>query len=203
MSEISPLEWFLTLAFAAAVVHLYTAMLHDWPGPASEEPQGTQPEGVSTSIPAGGLEDTLHSIRRAGGYADLDAFVAGARLAYERIITAFAAGDLGPVTSLLAPAIHEAFAQAIVERQTRGETETMTFIGFLASEPVDAGFEEGTAWIEMRFVAQMVSMTTDRTGQVVAGDSRRIAEMSEAWTFSRETRSRDPNWTLIATREDD
>jgi predicted lipid-binding transport protein (Tim44 family) len=34
---------------------------------------------------------------------------------------------------------------------------------------------------------------------VLAGDPRRIVEVVEAWTFTRDVRSEDPNWTLVAT----
>ena len=36
--------------------------------------------------------------------------------------------------------------------------------------------------------------------QVIAGDAKRIKEVTDIWTFAREVASRDPNWKLIATQ---
>lgn len=205
MFEVSMAEWILTVAFAAAVWRLYMATLPGQPGLIAEDPRDIRAEGtaVPATIGTGNLGDMLQHIRQAGGYADLDAFTTGAKLAYERITAAFATGTLEPVNSLLAPPIQQAFAQAIADRRSRDEITTMTLIGFLTAEPINAGLDGGTAWIEMRFTVQLVSATTDCEGKVVAGDSRRIAEMSEAWTFARDICSRDPNWILVATAEDE
>ncbi|TIO60653.1 MAG: calcium-binding protein, partial [Mesorhizobium sp.] len=31
----------------------------------------------------------------------------------------------------------------------------------------------------------------------------KVAEVKDVWTFFRDTRSRDPNWKLVATEEED
>ena len=150
---------------------------------------------------ASAATDMLERIRLAGGYPDLAAFLAGASLAYEQIVGAFADGELQPVVGLLGPAVRQAFTEAIAERRSRGETLSATVIG-LKAEPVAAGLDSGTAWIEVRFATEMVSATVDREGRVLAGDPRRVVELSEAWTFARDVRSTDPNWMLVATDED-
>ncbi|MDP6773755.1 MAG: TIM44-like domain-containing protein [Rhodospirillales bacterium] len=35
---------------------------------------------------------------------------------------------------------------------------------------------------------------------MVEGDPNAIVEVTDFWTFSRDPKSRDPNWTLVATR---
>jgi predicted lipid-binding transport protein (Tim44 family) len=35
---------------------------------------------------------------------------------------------------------------------------------------------------------------------VVAGDPESTVEVTDFWTFGRDTRSRDPNWILVGTR---
>ncbi|MGE0726238.1 MAG: TIM44-like domain-containing protein, partial [Alphaproteobacteria bacterium] len=34
---------------------------------------------------------------------------------------------------------------------------------------------------------------------IVVGDPNQTAEVIDVWTFARNTRSRDPNWLLVAT----
>jgi predicted lipid-binding transport protein (Tim44 family) len=36
-------------------------------------------------------------------------------------------------------------------------------------------------------------------GEVVDGDPVRVSTVTDIWTFARNTRSRNPNWTLVAT----
>jgi predicted lipid-binding transport protein (Tim44 family) len=203
MTEFGLLDWILTIAALVVSWQLHAAILHQPPAATpSQQPVGVAPGGgaMPASRP-GPLEERLAHLWRAGAYPSLPAFLAGAGEAYERIVAAFAAGELQAVLPLLGPAVRETFAGAVAERKARRETLSTMVIG-VATEPVDAGLDAGTAWIEVRFVAQMVSSTTDFYGRVLAGDPRRVVEVAEAWTFTRDVRSRDPNWTLVATGED-
>ena len=38
--------------------------------------------------------------------------------------------------------------------------------------------------------------------ELVDGDADEVSEVNDVWTFARDTRSRDPNWHLIATEAD-
>jgi predicted lipid-binding transport protein (Tim44 family) len=42
-------------------------------------------------------------------------------------------------------------------------------------------------------------VTRDAEGEVVDGGPGGVASVTDIWTFARNTRSRDPNWTLVAT----
>jgi predicted lipid-binding transport protein (Tim44 family) len=33
----------------------------------------------------------------------------------------------------------------------------------------------------------------------VDGDDKAVQDVTDVWTFARDTRSRDPNWHLVAT----
>ena len=55
----------------------------------------------------------------------------------------------------------------------------------------------------MRIVSELISATRDGAGEVIDGDPETVAEVKDVWTFSRDTRSRDPNWKLVATEAED
>ena len=40
-------------------------------------------------------------------------------------------------------------------------------------------------------------------GTIIDGDPETVAEVKDVWTFARDTQSRDPNWKLVATEEED
>jgi predicted lipid-binding transport protein (Tim44 family) len=43
-------------------------------------------------------------------------------------------------------------------------------------------------------------VTSDSAGTIIDGDPDQPLEVVDIWTFARNTRSRNPNWTLIETR---
>ena len=55
------------------------------------------------------------------------------------------------------------------------------------------------AQLTVRFVSQMISVTRDKTGTIVDGNPDKVADITDVWTFARDTTSRDPNWKLVGT----
>ena len=53
--------------------------------------------------------------------------------------------------------------------------------------------------LSVRFVSELISATKDRDGKVVDGDPEAAQSVRDVWTFTRDLRSRDPNWKLAAT----
>ena len=51
----------------------------------------------------------------------------------------------------------------------------------------------------IRFVSEQVNVTRDAAGAVVEGDPNKVETITDVWTFTRNTRARDPNWFLIQT----
>lgn len=126
-------------------------------------------------------------------------FMAGADMAYEMIVDAFAQGDTKSLRNLLSPEVFEGFDSVIKDRDARGETVKSTFIGIDESAIQSAAVKDHEAHITIKFVSQIVSATLDREGVVIEGDDKDIARVKDVWTFARDTRSNDPNWKLVAT----
>ena len=59
------------------------------------------------------------------------------------------------------------------------------------------------ASITVRFESEQTEVVKDSEGRIVAGDLARPLEVIDVWTFARDTRARDPNWQLVATRSPD
>ncbi|MEZ5851071.1 MAG: Tim44/TimA family putative adaptor protein [Hyphomicrobiaceae bacterium] len=127
-------------------------------------------------------------------------FMAGARQAYEMIVTAFAEGNRKLLRNLLGKDVYEGFDSAIRDRESRGEQIDQSFIGINKAEVVEAEMRRDMAQISVRFVSELISATRDRTGEVLAGDPKRVKEVMDIWTFARDVTSRDPNWKLVATQ---
>jgi predicted lipid-binding transport protein (Tim44 family) len=165
-------------------------------------PGDVVPRDRSSSTAAGPFSETLRRICVSCGYGGVERFLEGAKLSYEAIIKGFAAGEIEPLAFLLSPGVFEDFADAIVQRQKREETVELIFIGFRATDIIDAEMADGSARIQVRFVSDLVSVTRDCKGRVVAGHPAMIVTVAERWTFEHELRSAQPNWLLTATEAD-
>ena len=57
-----------------------------------------------------------------------------------------------------------------------------------------------TAFVTVTFISEQINVTRDKDGTIIDGDPDQPLEVVDIWTFARNTRSRNPNWTLIETR---
>jgi predicted lipid-binding transport protein (Tim44 family) len=126
-------------------------------------------------------------------------FLTGARAAYEMIVNAYAEGDRRTLKNLLSREVYDGFESAINEREKRGEVVESRFVAIDKAEITSAEQRQRTAQVTMRFVSQIVSVTRDKTGKVIDGNPDKASDITDVWTFARDTTSRDPNWKLVAT----
>jgi predicted lipid-binding transport protein (Tim44 family) len=147
-----------------------------------------------------GLAKGLVDIVRSDQNFEPDQFLKGARGAYEIIVTAFAEGNRKTLKDLLSREVYDGFAGAITDRESRGEQIDQSFVGIKSADIVEAELKNGVAQLTIKFVSELISATRDKAGEVIAGDPKRIKEVTDIWTFAREVASRNPNWRLIATQ---
>jgi predicted lipid-binding transport protein (Tim44 family) len=147
---------------------------------------------------AGPLSGALTEIQIADRSFDLDQFLAGARIAYEMIVTAFAKADRRGLKMLLSDEVYHGFDEAIAAREARGETVESHFVGIKSAELIDATMKGREAELTLRITSELISFTKNADGAVIEGDPTTVHEVRDQWTFGRDTRSSDPNWKLVA-----
>lgn len=146
------------------------------------------------------LEAGVAQIQVADRSFDPAQFVGGAHAAFETIVEAFAKGDVGALRGLLSNEVLERFKAAIAEREAAGRTLETTVVGIKSSDLIEAYMNGRTAFATVKFVSEQINVTRDSQDAVVEGDDSRVTDVTDIWTFARNTRSRDPNWTLVETR---
>ena len=162
--------------------------------------------GEETSLEAGSEEGEvlmtagLTQIKVADPQFNETDFLAGSRVAYEMTVTSFAGGDTDTLRPLLNDEVYKNFANSIQEREQRGETLETTLLAIKTAEIIEANMGGDVAAITVKFVSEMVNLTRDAEGEIISGDPRDVREVTDIWTFARNTKARDPNWILIATR---
>jgi predicted lipid-binding transport protein (Tim44 family) len=164
---------------------------------AAAVPPGERWKGVAE--PGSPLAAGLDAIAGVDASFDPQHFLTGARAAYEMIVGAYAEGDRRALKGLLAREVYDGFEQAITEREKRGETVESRFVSIDDADIAGAELRGKTAQLTVRFHSKLVSATRDKNGNVVDGNAEKVADVTDVWTFARETSSRDPNWKLVAT----
>jgi predicted lipid-binding transport protein (Tim44 family) len=156
-------------------------------------------EEAEPAAPMTALDRALAGIVSVDRSFDKEQFLDGAGMAYEMIVTAFAEGDRKALKPLLSPEVFDGFSRAIDDRVAAGHVMQTTFVGIEKADIVEAEMQGKLARIKVRFVAEMVSVTRDKDGAVVAGDAAKVETLIDGWTFERALSSSDPNWVLVAT----
>jgi predicted lipid-binding transport protein (Tim44 family) len=148
------------------------------------------------------VNDSLRELTKSDPTFRPKEFINGARMAYEMIVTAFADGDRKTLKNLLSKDVYDGFDAAITERETRGEVVKSTFVGTEKIDITHASIRDSEEQITLRIISQLISATFDKDGKLIDGDPEAVSEVDDIWTFSRDIRSRDPNWKLIATESE-
>jgi predicted lipid-binding transport protein (Tim44 family) len=156
-------------------------------------------EAPSAPPEPGSVAAGVAAIRQADAEFDPTIFVQGTRGAFEMIVAAFAQGDTASLRPLLADGVNDSFVQAIRDRQARRWTLSTTLIGIRSAEIVEARMQGRDAFVTVKFVSEQVNVTRDADGTAVEGDPNKVEAITDLWTFTRNTRARDPNWFLAET----
>jgi predicted lipid-binding transport protein (Tim44 family) len=162
------------------------------PAPAADEP-------AIAGLADDALKAGLTRIRQADPSFSLDAFLSGAKTAFGMIVEAFGRGDRAALRPLLADRVYGEFARAIDDRERRRLRHTTELVGIRSAEVAAAEMRGTRARVAVRFASEQINATLDPDGNLVDGDPKQVAEVADLWTFERDTRSRDPNWTLVET----
>ena len=187
----------LVLAVIAAVVlyQLYATLgrrvgrqPEDAPATAKTVPAPATPV---EAVAAGPLEGVA-ALRARQPDFDTGHFLSGARYAYEMIVKAFAEGDRETLKPLLADDVMANFEAAIVAREAEGRTEKVEMITPPRVDLDNVAVVGDTARAVVRILAEVRARSTSAEGDAV--DDRRTAEL---WTFERDLKSTNPNWTLV------
>ena len=178
--------------------------------PARAAPQVTQPavtqpiptdSGDMAFVPTAG--PGVRAILAADSSFDVARFLDGAKSAYSMILEAFWKGDLDALKDHVDGHVYDAFAGAVDQRKADGLTLDNRLVTIDQSVISEAALERGVAIITVRFEADIAAVTRNSDGQVVAGSLSDAVQTRDLWTFRRDTGSRDPNWVLIETDEEE
>jgi len=155
-----------------------------------------EPSGVAAPV-----EQAIRAIAAADRRFDLQAFLQGARGAYQTILEAFWRGDREELKLLCTPDVYASFASAIDAREAAGEALDNRLVRVEEVIVHTASLDGRTARIAVRFTADIAAVTRDKDGTVIAGSLDDAIESRDIWTFVRPVDAMGPDWLLEETDE--
>lgn len=174
----------------------------DSAGPA-DRPQTVGAAGAAGVVPGSPIQQALTEIELADRAFEVSQFLGGARAAYGMILKAFADGDVATLKSLVTSDVLEAFTADIEGRASRGETREVEIVSIKDTKITGAKLEGRRAEITVTFEAELISATKNSDGAVVAGEPGTVVHVIDIWSFTRDLKSKGPEWLLSATDTSD
>ena len=168
------------------------------PAPAPSAPVDS---GDMAFVPTAG--PGVRAILAADPTFDVAKFLEGAKAAYRLILESFWKGDVEAIRGHVDDHVFETFSDAVEQRKRDELRLDNRLVNIEQAVISEASAERGAAIVTVRFEADITAVTRNAQSEVVAGSLSDAVQTRDLWTFRRDTTSRDPNWVLIETDEDE
>lgn len=147
------------------------------------------------------INKSINEILKINPEFDSSSFCNGAKKAFEFILTQYCNNDINSLEKLLSKNILTSFTKQIKERDAKSEKLHITIIS--VKEPVikDIKIQKNKAFIKLFFDSEQIQLTKNKNEEIIDGDSNQILSIKENWIFSKDMKSKDPNWTLEEIEE--
>jgi predicted lipid-binding transport protein (Tim44 family) len=174
------------------------------------EPRMTQPSapqpisadsGDMAFLPTAG--PGVRALLAADPTFDVARFLEGAKGAYRMVLESFWKGELDAVRSHVDDHVFETFSSAVEQRKKDGLVLDNRLVAVDQAVIAEASVDRAVAIVTVRFEADIAAVTRNSEGQVVAGSMSDAVQTRDLWSFRRDISSRDPNWLLIETDEEE
>ncbi|HEU0283597.1 MAG TPA: Tim44/TimA family putative adaptor protein [Sphingomicrobium sp.] len=134
---------------------------------------------------------------------DVARFLEGAKSAYRMVLEAYWKGDAAGLRPFVDDHVYETFNSAIEQREKDGLVLDNRLVNIEQVLITQAQADREVAVVTVRFEADIAAVTRNKDGEVVAGSMSDAVQTRDLWTFRRSIASRDPNWLLIETDEEE
>ena len=129
-----------------------------------------------------------------------EAFLKGAKIAYETVITNFASGNLKSIKYLLDKKVFDQFSEALKERESKGHMSETTFVGIDSASIKEHNKINSILEVTVDFVSEIISCVKDKDNKILSGDPEKVKKVFDTWKFKKDSRSNNPNWLLTDTQ---
>ena len=143
--------------------------------------RGAMPDIAPAGVGGQGIE----TVRRSDPNFDPDLFLEGAQDIFFKVQAAWMRQDLSLAGGLIGDQLAAEYQPRMDDLKTRGLVNRLENIAVRSVKIVDAGVDQGHAWVMVDFTANLLDYTVnDKTGELVEGDPTNPVKFHERWTFA-------------------
>lgn len=148
------------------------------------------------------INSTINEILKIDINFELNSFCDGAKKAFEFILTQYSSSNLKALEKLVSKNMYKSFENQINLRSKKSEELEITIISVKNPEIKNVNIEKKqVAYFKLLFDSEQVQITKNSKGEIIDGDNNQILQIKEFWTFSKNLKSKDPNWILEEIEE--
>ena len=148
------------------------------------------------------INSAINDILKIDEKFEINSFCEGAKKAFEFILTEYSGNNLKALEKLVSKSIYKAFQDQINLRAKNKEELEITVISIKNPEIKSVNLEKKCiAYFKLLFNSEQVQITKNSKGEVIDGDNNQILQIKEIWTFSKNLKSKNPNWILEEIEE--
>lgn len=147
----------------------------------------------------GSLAETFVSMRAIDREFTPDEFLAGARAAYEMVLTAFSKRDRDTLKMLLSDAMYKSFDLSLSDAERDKRFTDTTLIAITNASIKHAKLVDNLATITVDFTSEQVHLIRDEHGEILEGNASQQDVVEDEWVFTRTLTNANPNWTIVET----
>ena len=131
-------------------------------------------------------------------FSDTD-FIKGSKEAFSWIVEAFSKGEISKLEPLLSEPLFNGFKQAIEQREADQLSLETNIVSIKSAQIHNVTVKQDQVNITVEYVTDQIKSTRNAKDEIVDGDPDTIETVTDLWTFNRNIKSKNPNWTLVKT----
>ena len=131
-------------------------------------------------------------------FSDTD-FIKGSKEAFSWIVEAFSKGEISKLEPLLSGPLFNGFKQAIEQREADQLSLETNIVSIKSAQIHNVTVKQDQVNITVEYVTDQIKSTRNAKDEIVDGDPDTIETVTDLWTFNRNIKSKNPNWTLVKT----
>ncbi len=159
--------------------------------PARKEPEPEIKDAAITAV--------MNEIKAKDASFTPGTFLGGAKLAFELALKALQDGDKAMLRNLLSAEVYKDFSAEMERRTAEGKFPQVTLVSIRGAEITSAEISRFKAVVAVEFTSEQIHVVKDAGGAIIEGNPSAIHEVTDSWSFERDMRSGNPNWTITAT----
>lgn len=141
----------------------------------------------------------IAEIKKADKSFSAGSFLAGAKAAFEMVLSAFLEGDKTTLKQLLSADVYKDFEKELKKEEKSEKKGETTLVSIVSSNILAVELVKNKASIEVEFISEQIYVVRNKAGKIIKGSVSDINKVKDKWVFERDIRSSNPNWTIVST----